>query len=151
MIHTADHPERLREHTVPARQPHVADLVDALFRQKRNPANGRNYSYAEVSRALDGALKPSYIGKLHSGEMKHPGRDAILHLCCFFEVPAAYFFPELVNAASQERPAEALQRVLAALQLTAQQQALVESLVAALQAQVDTATPGASPHDEDVT
>lgn len=128
----------------------IADLVDALFQQKRNPTNGRVFSYAQVSRALNGALQPSYIAKLRSGEIKNPGWDALLHLCMFFEVPAAYFFPELPSALAEERPEDALRHVLAALHLTAHQQSLVEALVYTFQSQTENATPREHPLTDDV-
>jgi transcriptional regulator with XRE-family HTH domain len=72
----------------------VAELVDELFRTHLH-ANGREYSYQEVSDALDGEVDASYIAKLRRGVIKNPGRHALLHLCSFFKVEPLYFFPEL--------------------------------------------------------
>ena len=72
----------------------VAELIDHLFKTYRHPS-GREYTYAEVSRALNEELDPTTIGKLRQGSIKNPGRNALLLLCMFFQVPASYFFPEL--------------------------------------------------------
>jgi transcriptional regulator with XRE-family HTH domain len=72
----------------------VAELIDALFRSHRKP-DGREYTYREVSEALEGKLTPSHIGKLRSGVIEDPKRETLLALCQFFSVPPDYFFPEL--------------------------------------------------------
>ena len=72
----------------------VAELVNDLFDTHRKP-DGREYSVHEVARGINGQLTGSYIAKLRRGEVKNPGRNALLLLCQFFDVPSSYFFPEL--------------------------------------------------------
>jgi len=72
----------------------VAQLVDQLFRTHRR-RDGREYTYQEVSEALNGELNPTYISKLRKGKIANPGRTTLLQLCIFFQVSPTYFFPEL--------------------------------------------------------
>jgi transcriptional regulator with XRE-family HTH domain len=89
----------------------TAKLINDLFKEHLKP-NGQEYSYQEVSKGiqtLGGELDASYIGKIRKGVIKNPGRDALMLLCRFFQVPASYFFPELsdlptVEASPEERP-----------------------------------------------
>jgi len=78
--------------------PTTAELLDALFRARLRP-DGTEYSYLEVARTIKAqsgrSIDPSYIGRIRSGDVKNPGREALMLLCRFFEVPSAYFFPEL--------------------------------------------------------
>ncbi len=77
-----------------SRTPSVAELLDNLFQTHRK-AGGKEYSYQEVSDALHGELNSTYIAKIRKGKIQNPGRNTLLLLCRFFQVPAAYFFPEL--------------------------------------------------------
>lgn len=79
----------------------VAELVDQLFKRYRRN-DGREYTYQEVSSALDGEIDISTISKIRSGVIGNPGRKALLLLCQFFQVPASYFFPELEEIAPRD-------------------------------------------------
>lgn len=76
----------------------LAELVDRLFKTHLRP-DGREYTYQDVENATDKALSASYIRKVREGIIRNPGRDALMELCFFFRVPAAYFFPELAALA----------------------------------------------------
>lgn len=109
----------------------VAELVDNLFKVYRHP-NGQEYSYQEVSSALDGALDPSYIAKVRKGVIKNPGRDALKSLCQFFRVPASYFFPDLEPLNGRERQLDERETIRVALRsagLSTEAQAHVEGLI----------------------
>lgn len=75
----------------------VTELINDLFDQHRRP-DGREYTYMEVSMALDGAIEPGHLSKLRTGRITNPGRETLLALCKFFKIPASYFFPELDEA-----------------------------------------------------
>ncbi len=72
----------------------VAELIDNLFRTYRR-SDGREYTYKDVSVALQGIVEPSHLSKLRTGKITNPGRDTLLALCRFFQVSPTYFFPEL--------------------------------------------------------
>ena len=72
----------------------VAELLDNLFLTHRRP-DGREYTYKDVSQGLQGIVDPSHLSKLRTGKITNPGRDTLLALCRFFQVPPSYFFPEL--------------------------------------------------------
>lgn len=77
----------------------LAELVNELFRTHRRP-DGREFTNREVSRALNGELEHSYLGKIRSGKVENPSRNTLLLLCQFFssvgeKVEPNYFFPEL--------------------------------------------------------
>ncbi len=117
--------------------PSVADLVDHLFKTRRRP-DGKEYTYQEVTAALDGQLDPSYIGKLRSGKIRNPGRHALLLLCQFFRVPASYFFPELEALAPlEEEHAEEdqIQIALRSARLPPDVQGYLEGLIRAFRQQ----------------
>ncbi len=84
--------------STPPPSPSCTELLDTLFRERRRP-DGREYSYAEVSRIIkeryNGYLAPSYLGKLRNGQAGNPSRDVIIMLCRFFGINPTYFFPEL--------------------------------------------------------
>lgn len=109
----------------------VAELVDNLFKVYHHP-NGHEYSYQEISNALNGELDPSYIAKVRKGVIKNPGRDALKLLCQFFQVPASYFFPELETLNGAERQVnerETIRMALRSVGLSAEAQAHVEGLI----------------------
>src|SRR3712207_2762127 len=74
--------------------PSIADLVDHLFKTRRRP-DGKEYTYQEISDALGGELEPSHLAKIRKGKIPNPSWKTLRHLCLFFQVPAAYFFPDL--------------------------------------------------------
>ena len=117
----------------------TAQLVDQLFKVHRKP-DGQEYSYQEVSKALGGELDPSYIAKVRRGVIKNPGRDALMHLCLFFGVPASYFFPELdalapVEEGSDEESMTSLRVAFRSMHLAPDVQTYLEGLIAALRQQ----------------
>lgn len=83
----------------------VGELLDDLFKTYTHPS-GREYTYQEVSKALDGELDPTYIAKLRKGKIPNPGRNAVMLLCRFFKVQPNYFFPELQPLHGPETPKE---------------------------------------------
>jgi transcriptional regulator with XRE-family HTH domain len=114
----------------------IAQLVDALFKEHRKP-DGQEYSYQEVSKALEGGLDASYIAKVRRGVIKNPGRDALMLLCRFFRVPASYFFPELDDLALPEETTDKthmdLIRVgLRSMDFTPEVQDYLEGIITAL-------------------
>lgn len=120
----------------------VADLVDALFKANTK-ADGREFSHNEVAIALreryGKPIDPSYLGKIRSGQIKNPGREALLMLCQFFKVPASYFFPELQTSTSDEdRTRTQLREALRAAGLSPQAQSYLEGLVDLLRQQGET-------------
>ncbi|HEY7417298.1 MAG TPA: helix-turn-helix domain-containing protein, partial [Ktedonobacteraceae bacterium] len=107
----------------------TAQLVDQLFKTHRQP-DGQEYTYLEVSKALGGELDPSYIAKVRRGVIKNPGRDALMHLCLFFRVPASYFFPELeALAPAKEQPMDTLRVAFRSMRLSPDVQAYLEGLI----------------------
>jgi len=72
----------------------LGELVDDLFKDHPRP-DGREYTYQEIAIKLGGAIEPSHISKLRKNKIANPGRDTLLALCRFFDVPPSYFFPEL--------------------------------------------------------
>lgn len=116
----------------------MAQLVDALFKTHLKP-DGQEYSYQEVSQALGKELDPSYLAKVRRGVIKNPGRDALMHLCLFFQVPASYFFPELEALApeqqsSEEAPMHSLRMAFRSMNLSPEIQLYLEGIVTALRA-----------------
>jgi transcriptional regulator with XRE-family HTH domain len=114
----------------------AAELVDTLFRTHLK-ADGREYSCQEVSKALDGKLDASYIAKVRKGVIKNPGRDALMHICMFFRVPASYFFPELesLNAPDEDEAkgdVELLRTAFRSMALSNEVQVYLEGLITAL-------------------
>lgn len=80
----------------------MAELVNDLFRTHRRP-DGREYTASEISRALNGELDPSYLGKMRRGKIENPTRQTLLLLCQFFKVPSSYFFPELTSPGEENQ------------------------------------------------
>lgn len=78
----------------------VGELLDDLFKQIRHPS-GREFTYQEVSKGVGGELDPTYIAKFRKGKIPNPGRNAVMLLCRFFQVPPSYFFPELKSPAAE--------------------------------------------------
>lgn len=74
----------------------IAELVDDLFKTHRR-SDGKEYTYQEITIKLGGAIDPSHLSKLRNGRIANPGRDSLLALCRFFQVPPSYFFPELAE------------------------------------------------------
>lgn len=83
----------------------VAELVNALFATHRK-SNGREYSNADVAKALNGRVDPSHLSRLRAGQIKNPSRETLLALCTFFKVPSSYFFPELKEIEEAEKAEE---------------------------------------------
>jgi len=83
----------------------VADLIDNLFRTCLKE-DGQQYSMNEVATGIErlgfGTLTASYIAKLRRGDIVNPGRDVLMKLCLFFNVPGSYFFPELEQVGKQQ-------------------------------------------------
>jgi len=79
----------------------VAELLDSLFKTHTH-GNGREFTYVEVTEALNGKVDVSHLSKLRHGQIKNPGRETLLALCQFFKVPSSYFFPELESPPSAE-------------------------------------------------
>ena len=80
----------------------VAELLDALFKTQLR-ADGREYTYQEVTDGTGGQLDPTYIARVRKGKIPNPGRNTLVMLCKFFGVEPAYFFPEL-NPPSSDEP-----------------------------------------------
>lgn len=117
----------------------TAHLVDTLFKTHLRP-DGQEYSYQEVSQALGRELDPSYLAKVRKGIIKNPGRDALMHLCLFFQVPASYFFPELeaLAPAQNTREEESINKLRVAfrsMNLSPDVQKYLEGIIAALRDQ----------------
>jgi transcriptional regulator with XRE-family HTH domain len=117
----------------------TAQLVDSLFKTHLKP-DGQEYSYQEVSQALGRELDPSYLAKVRRGVIKNPGRDALMHLCLFFQVPASYFFPELAALAPEQQPREeesvqTLRVAFRSMNLSPDVQKYLEGIIAALRNQ----------------
>ncbi len=115
----------------------VAELIDQLFRTHRRP-DGREYTYKEVSLALDRAVEPSHLSKLRTGKITNPGRETLLGLCRFFQVPPSYFFPELELSSqsadsSIDNQASPVQIALRSTGLSPEVQEKLEELIRALQ------------------
>ena len=72
----------------------IAQLIDDLLYTHRKP-DGREYTYKEIAEALDRRVEPSHLSKLRTGKITNPGRETLLDLCRFFQIPPSYFFPEL--------------------------------------------------------
>jgi hypothetical protein len=72
----------------------LAAVVNRLFLTHRRP-DGREYTNQEVSDTLDGAIHPSTISKLRTGQVGDPRRTALMLLCKFFGESPLIFFPEL--------------------------------------------------------
>jgi transcriptional regulator with XRE-family HTH domain len=122
-----------------ASTPIIAHLVDTLFKTHLKP-DGQEYSYQEVSQALGRELDPSYLAKVRKGIIKNPGRDALMHLCLFFQVPASYFFPELEALApaqntQEEESINTLRVAFRSLNLSPDVQRYLEGIIAALRNQ----------------
>lgn len=117
----------------------IAHLVDVLFKTHLKP-DGQEYSYQEVSQALNKELDPSYLAKVRKGVIKNPGRDALMHLCLFFHIPASYFFPELEALAPaqhtrEEESINTLRVAFRSLNLSPDVQKYLEGIIAALRTQ----------------
>jgi transcriptional regulator with XRE-family HTH domain len=80
-------------------------LLKRLFATHRWP-NGKEYSVHEVAAHLNEQLSPGYLAKLRHGTSSNPSRTTLLLLCQFFQVPSAYFFPELDEVTAEARSAE---------------------------------------------
>ncbi|MFJ9085847.1 transcriptional regulator [Streptomyces sp. NPDC102384] len=81
------------------RRPTLADKLNHLFETVANPATGRRYTNAEVSRAVrergagDGAtVSESAISQLRSGAKPNPTVRTIEALASHFHVTPQYFF-----------------------------------------------------------
>ena len=83
----------------------VAELIDELFKTHTNP-DGRELSYQEVARMTGNQLNPTHISKMRNGNIPNPTRNSLLLLCQVFNVPAAYFFPELERTSPSEGDTE---------------------------------------------
>lgn len=70
----------------------IGELVEDLFITHRK-SDGREYSNKEVAQAI--GCDQSYLAKLRRGVITNPGRDNLIELARFFDVPIIYFFPEL--------------------------------------------------------
>jgi transcriptional regulator with XRE-family HTH domain len=109
--------------------PTVAELVNRLFATHRKE-NGQEYTNQEIAQRMNYEMSPSSIGKIRNGIVPNPGRTALLLLCRAFDVPAAYFFPELEN---QEEQNEAQLKVaLRNSGLNTEAQLYLEGLIEAL-------------------
>lgn len=78
--------------TIPLQHPTFADLLRWLFEQRRR-RDGRPYTLTDVAQGV--GVSVEYIRELRSGGKDNPSREILLRLCNFFQVPPAYFFPEL--------------------------------------------------------
>ena len=83
------------------RQLSLADKLNHLFETVRNPATGRRYTNAEVSRAIREAGGPdgptvseSAISQLRSGAKPNPTVKTVEALARHFNVTSQYFFPD---------------------------------------------------------
>lgn len=80
-------------------QPSMPELVNELFKRYRHPS-GREYTHKEVEEGITEAagkklIDASYLSKLRTGALKHPGMTAVQALCHFFPVSPDYFFPDV--------------------------------------------------------
>ncbi len=84
----------------PTRKP-LAAKIDHLFRTIR-PANGREYTYREVAKAIEEAGGPTisstYLWQLRGGARDNPTKGHLEALAQFFDVPPAYFFDDKAAA-----------------------------------------------------
>ena len=109
--------------------PSFAILLDNLFKSQLNPRTGREFTYAEVERGLDGKLDESYIRKVRMGHIRNPGWEAVFLLCSFFKVEVSYFYPGLTHEPLETPQVDPLITALQARGLTRQQQKIVENLI----------------------
>ncbi|MFJ2175952.1 transcriptional regulator [Streptomyces sp. NPDC087851] len=83
------------------RQLSLADKLNHLFETVKNPATGRKYTNAEVSRLIreasgeDGpTVSESAIAQLRSGVKPNPTVRTVEALARHFHVASQYFFPD---------------------------------------------------------
>jgi transcriptional regulator with XRE-family HTH domain len=116
----------------------LAELVNDLFQTHRRP-DGREYTYKEVTVALDGVVEPSHLSKLRTGKITNPGRETLLSLCRFFNIAPTYFFPELdaLPRSSSRQPVatqvHSLRLALRSAGLQPEVEEKLEELIVALQ------------------
>lgn len=86
----------MRTDQPPAGKP-LAAKIDHLFRTIR-AANGREYTYREVAKAIEEAGGPTisstYLWQLRGGARDNPTKGHLEALAHFFDVPPAYFFDD---------------------------------------------------------
>ena len=114
-----------------------AELLNRLFDTQRRP-DGKEYTHHEISKATQGALSPTYLAKLRTGQITNPGWDRVQLLCKFFRVPASYFFPDLAAftpAEDQSSPEEQLQAAFRAMGVPSDVQAYLVGVAKAFQQQ----------------
>lgn len=112
----------------------VAQLIDDLLYTHRKP-DGREYTYKEIAEALGGRVEPSHLSKLRTGKITNPGRETLLDLCRFFQIPPSYFFPELdalPKPVAAPTADEAIQVALRSSGLRPDVQTKLEELIRAL-------------------
>ncbi|MBE1599962.1 MULTISPECIES: helix-turn-helix domain-containing protein [Streptomyces] len=83
------------------RQLSLADKLNHLFETVKNPATGKKFTNAEVSRAIreageaDGlTVSESAISQLRSGAKPNPTVNTVEALARHFNVTPQYFFPD---------------------------------------------------------
>lgn len=74
----------------------LAERVQYLFEVRRRP-DGTRYAINEVAAASRGMAAKSNLHNIRNGDNENPTRETLIALAVFFEVPIAYFFPELDN------------------------------------------------------
>lgn len=75
----------------------LARRVQWLFANKRKP-DGRKYSQRDVAR--EGALSPTTVSRVYSGENPNPSMEILAAFARTFDVPFQYF--DLTASAEQE-------------------------------------------------
>lgn len=87
----------------------LADKLNHLFQTVKNPATGRKYTNAEVSRAIREAADPggptvseSAIAQLRSGAKPNPTMNTVEALARHFSVTPQYFFPDFDDEESEK-------------------------------------------------
>lgn len=87
----------------------LADKLNHLFETVKNPATGKRYTNAEVSRAIREAGGPdgvtvseSAISQLRSGAKPNPTVNTVEALARHFHVTPQYFFPGFSTEESEK-------------------------------------------------
>jgi transcriptional regulator with XRE-family HTH domain len=126
--------------------PLVARRLDALFRTHLpKDGKGREYSYAEVAKAINDvagekSISHAYIWQLRTGKSPNPTLRSLQLLAAFFSVPVTYFFDD----AEAARLAEQIDLVSAlsdglVRQITLRCSGLSDASLSAILAMVDNA------------
>lgn len=81
----------------------LAERIRYLFEVRRHES-GRRYSANEVVAVIRESAAKSTINKLRNDPNANPTRQTLIGLAIFFDVPIAYFFPELEGRTHKPLP-----------------------------------------------